>query len=787
MPGRYLLMLLLFIAVAMTPAVIGADPIVGARAQASQELDVPRAAARAIRQGRYFRASQILREHLAMLPDTAPAMVLATAQAAAGWGDWPQVSALLAGRDWLDSLGGGTGWRLLGRSRIELGDWESGNRALERYLTVAQDTAERERGLVLVRRGHALVEARSFEEAVSVYAQAAERLPQLADWIWIYATRAASMAGDTARVRTLLERTEPGLARSRGWKLRVEALQEAGDERGALRVAESAASGLGTAGGRADAWRAVGELRLVLGDTAAGRTALRQAMEAAPGSAGAVSAARALSRLSLGPEEALAVGRLYTRHGNLPRAIAGLTTYLESGQGSALKRDQVRLELGRAQFQSGDYAAAERTLLALAEDPASPRIGAAALFQAGRAQYRQGRASAGQATFLRTAQRFPEQDAAAEALYLLADLHHDDQEIDRARQYYRQSTEMPPDIQEVGLAWMRLGGLAYLEGEYEEAARIYEAYRDRYPAGRRWAQATYWSGRARAEMGDSSAARTRMRQVRAADPISHYSMKAAEWLGEPLRELSLEPSPPRDPAIAAGIEAAAVRLDLLKELGDDAAVDYEIERLKDHYRDRDGALYSLAEALNERGETFTGILLGRDIQRREGSWNPRLLRIVYPFPYRDIILSEAEERGLDPYLVAGLIRRESMFNDQAVSPAGAIGLMQIMPQTGRQLARQAQIGEFRPDLLKRPDLNIHLGTAYFAELMDRYGGRLPAVLAAYNAGPHRLRQWSSLPEFRDMDLFSERIPYGETRDYVKFVQEHARVYELLYGPDRLGE
>src|SRR5690606_24132368 len=155
---------------------------------------------------------------------------------------------------------------------------------------------------------------------------------------------------------------------------------------------------------------------------------------------------------------------------------------------------------------------------------------------------------------------------------------------------------------------------------------------------------------------------------------------------------STAPAPPRPDAVEAEVARALVRLDLLRELGHESAANFEVERLKRHFDQRDGALYALAEAFNARGFTLTGIRIGWDIYRREGAWNLRLLRIIYPFPYRDLILAEAAERGLDPFLVAGLIRQESMFNPTIVSPAGAIGLMQIMPATGRSLARATDLG-----------------------------------------------------------------------------------------------
>src|SRR5690606_21978030 len=128
---------------------------------------------------------------------------------------------------------------------------------------------------------------------------------------------------------------------------------------------------------------------------------------------------------------------------------------------------------------------------------------------------------------------------------------------------------------------------------------------------------------------------------------------------------------------------------------------------------------------------------------------------------------EAAERGVDPFLAAGLIRQESMFNPRARSGAGALGLMQVMPKTGATLARALGVRNFKPEMLRQPDVNVHLGMRYLADQLKTWNGRIVPVLAAYNAGPTRVQRWRNFPEWGRDELFAERIPYDETRDYVK--------------------
>jgi soluble lytic murein transglycosylase len=175
------------------------------------------------------------------------------------------------------------------------------------------------------------------------------------------------------------------------------------------------------------------------------------------------------------------------------------------------------------------------------------------------------------------------------------------------------------------------------------------------------------------------------------------------------------------------------------------------------------------------------VRVGRALQRQEGSWNDALLRLVYPFPYRAAIEREARRNNVDPYLVAGLIRQESGFDARARSPAGALGLMQIMPATGTSLARELGVTGFRTARLAEPDLNLRMGTRYLATMLARYDGRLGDALVAYNAGPTRMARWRGFPEHGDPELFVERIPFAETRGYVRIVQANTAIYRALYG------
>jgi soluble lytic murein transglycosylase len=157
---------------------------------------------------------------------------------------------------------------------------------------------------------------------------------------------------------------------------------------------------------------------------------------------------------------------------------------------------------------------------------------------------------------------------------------------------------------------------------------------------------------------------------------------------------------------------------------------------------------------------------------------------LFPLPYRADLAANARDRGLDPYLVAALIRQESEFNPGALSRANAYGLTQVRPVTGREFARRAGIQRFTNRMLFEPSTNLKLGTLILRSMLDRNSGNLEQTLAAYNAGPSRAAEWVSWNTYREPAEFVESIPFTETRDYVQAVIRNADIYRRLYPEAR---
>lgn len=160
-------------------------------------------------------------------------------------------------------------------------------------------------------------------------------------------------------------------------------------------------------------------------------------------------------------------------------------------------------------------------------------------------------------------------------------------------------------------------------------------------------------------------------------------------------------------------------------------------------------------------------------------------RLLFPLPYRNLLERYAKAQDLDPFLVAGLIRQESEFNPQALSPAKAYGLTQIMPATGRELLKVSQ-RRFRPSVLFQPDVNLRLGTTHLRRVLDQNSAKWELALAAYNAGGSRVQNWLKWGDYREAAEFIETIPFTETRTYVFAVLRNAQIYRKLYTSGALA-
>jgi soluble lytic murein transglycosylase len=607
------------------------------------------------------------------------------------------------------------------------------------------------------------------------------RLPALADWRPLLRAELLAPSGDTAGVRLALEALDPDtpLGARWGWSFLVEAHVAAGDTAGARVSAVRIARSARTPEEAAAPWAEAGRLALATRDTLGAREALLSAIRSDPDGEAARTAARFLDRIHRGDaEEELLVGRALLAAGEWNAAHQRLASLVGSPGLTERDEAELRLGLGRGLVElrrPGDALA----MLAPLTGAATPReLAAPALFWSGRAHLARNDRGAAQSAFQAIARQAPGDPRAEEGFLLL---------LDGAAAGSQATAALLEGLLDVGvgspageLQAVHFGTGRFLAGDYDRAAATFERYlaNARRPASRQ--QAAYWAALARERNGDPGRARDHLRTAWEDDPISIYGVLAGERLDVPILPRNLPGGPAPQPALTGELENALLRLRIHQVVPTPGSFAFELERLQEHFFRRGDGAYDFAEALIYNDFPIQGVVLGREIHRREGVWNLRLLRIVHPFPHREVIVREARARGLDPFFVAGLIRQESLFHTSIRSSAGAVGLMQLMPGTAQEVARSLGI-RYQAALLSDPEYNVRLGTQYLASMVRRYDGRAQDALSAYNAGPGRINQWRQRPEARDRDVFMEHIPFRETRHYVKVVQQYARVYAALYG------
>ena len=723
--------------------------------------------------GRFWHAARLMRAE--GFAEGSPTDVLALARAEAGWENWPAVAQLLEGEGWLDREDRGLGLYLVARALEEEERWEE---AAGRYGALPDVLPDR-RVAATARLARSAWHDADLASSLAAL-EGLQPSPVVRSWMAVELVLDAAEQGDVAAVRALSSHAIEPSAASILWRAEVDALLAAGDSAaaaGQLRSILNEATGTR----RTIVAVELGRLRLVEGDTVGARTLLLEGLEEGAGGTRARAAESLHDIGGFNFSRTLELARILDRAGDGARALEGYDRAFGIAEASGeVFPEASRLERARmmATIQSRqDEALAE--FRSIRETTESERIGARNLEVW--AQMRSRQRMTAQVNTLRRwlLDEYPGSNEAAEVAWTRGSNAEANGSLDRALEHYRFLAENVRTHARAGQARMRTGQIHLRRSNLAAAAEVYEAYLEDFPNGRRWQEASYWAGRTRLQLGDTAAARTHLTRV-LRQPIEYYAVMAAELLeipyevDVPMGHASVEPG---------WLTEGLARLDVLTESGLERGAAAEIDRLRDRSDGSREVMLRLAEALIERGRTIDGINIGWAILADGNTWDQQLLRVTYPFPYEELVRREAAEWGIDPFLMAAIIRQESAWKADIVSRAGAVGLMQVMPPTGAQLARAHGPRGFSEEALTRPEVNLHLGAAFFVDMSRRYGEDLPLVLSAYNAGPTRATRWRRYPEASDPLRFTERIPFEETRGYVKSVRRNLGLYRVLYQQD----
>jgi soluble lytic murein transglycosylase len=396
-------------------------------------------------------------------------------------------------------------------------------------------------------------------------------------------------------------------------------------------------------------------------------------------------------------------------------------------------------------------------------------------------------------TLDRIVREHPRSSEASDALFLRAQLLESlNQPVEAEATYTRLAVEYPDD-DDGGRALWRLGWLAWFRRDYEGAAARWARLAN-LPGGQAFREnATYWIGRAYEERGDLDAATRQWAEAVIYQPRGYFGILATTRL----TRRGLAVPAPREPRIPLALpedgvtvlrdEPRFAKAEALRALGLGAWADAELEDVARNSAGETPRLYAVSAAFAQDARHHQALrILRRDFipyARAGYAWLPRAFwEMFYPLGWRAEVARAAQRAGIDPYLVSAVVREESSYNPQARSRVGARGLMQLMPDTARPMARVRGLAFQEGELLDDPAANIELGSAYLGGLVRDFGDARLAV-AAYNAGPTRVREWWTARKSDDLEVWVEQIPYNETRNFVRRVMIGWEEYRRLYASD----
>jgi soluble lytic murein transglycosylase len=386
-------------------------------------------------------------------------------------------------------------------------------------------------------------------------------------------------------------------------------------------------------------------------------------------------------------------------------------------------------------------------------------------------------------------------------------------DYDRAIDYFRELQQRFPKGGHASSAHWKAEWLSFRQGRTDEARKGFEDQIALYPDSAEIPAALYWRARLAEEEGNPAMARAfyqklsdRFRNYYYAE-LGRQRLKVLPGLGagSPKEGSPKDGWPQEDaphyplldhvsPLSTAGKITAAeppddnLRVERARLLSNGALADMAVRELQAAASQEGGtwAPPEMARVYQDGGRYDRGIeIMKRATPNYFAVDIPDLPRpyweALFPKAYWNDLRKYSVLNGLDPYLVASLVRQESEFNALALSRANAVGLMQLLPNTGKTVAKQVKLKGYSAPQLYTPAVNLELGTRYFKEMVDKYNGQFEYALAAYNAGTDRVGDWLGQGHYRDPQEFVESIPFTETREYVQAILRNANVYRQLYG------
>ncbi len=547
---------------------------------------------------------------------------------------------------------------------------------------------------------------------------------------------------------------------------------------------------------RADVEVVLGRAYAMTGQTAKAGTALRAVYYTMPLSTESETAEKELLKLA-GKIPAASFAERKTRADLLAKgkrygdAVTEYRTLL--GDASPQERPWLDVALGAALRQSGHGKDARQML---EQVNATGELNAQRLYHLGEIEKSNDEESALANTLAQLREGAPASTWLEQALLSAANYYLIRKDYEKAQSYFHELAERFAGGTRASSAHWKAAWLLWRTGNGVDARREFERQIQLFPEGGEAPAAMYWRGRAAEEDGDLGRARAYYEKLSHRYLNFYYAVLARERLKGDVGKATLVSDAVLDHltrpeswgnGVFGDPPADDLRVQKARLLANGALLDFALRELQVAAAEDDGnwETAEMARVCQDAGRYDRSI----DVVKHavpiyfalplnglpQSYW-----QALFPRPFWVDLKTHSQENGLDPFLVASLVRQESAFNPSAISHANAIGLMQLLPSTGHKVARDLGVRHFSNAMLTVPATNLRLGTRFFKGMVNQFGS-VEYALAAYNAGGDRVQEWMAAGKYRDTAEFVESIPFTETREYVQAIMRNAGVYRQLYG------
>jgi len=538
---------------------------------------------------------------------------------------------------------------------------------------------------------------------------------------------------------------------------------------------------------RSDQLAAVGWLDRMRLDRATWESAWLVLLQRYPGTGEAYQAAGSAD--SMGWQAAgdllVALARLY--EGPAPGKAIRIWTRALSDVSLASRRGEIRYRLAELFANERNYGPATQRLREILADSAAQAQWPKALRLFATIERRRNNEARSRSWDLRFVMEYPASQEAPDALWSVGMSWEREGICDSAVQVYQRIADVYRTSPVADAARWRVGFCAYRAGDFlgahQHFAQLAQETKDYALAD----QSQYWAGKALYQAGRVADAYDAWSRGAAFSPRTCYAVMSAATVGKPIVPPEEAQPPRREPRREPASWPGFAEAQWLATLGQYAWARSVLTDRAGPLAESIDAKEDLADAFEEIGDYAAAArwrsraMWSRITDDRYYTLPAALLGRIWPDFYRDEVIAAAIEARVEPALLWAIMRQESMFDSDVRSGADARGLMQLLPATGRAVARRIDAGAVAPSDLYDARLNVRLGAQYVADLLRQFDDRIDCAAAGYNGGPANVVRWESTSD-GDPDVFRETITYGETRTYVKLVVRNYLIYRSLY-PD----